>query len=134
MQVGAISFQPYIYNTNSLSSSSLNKISGISDDLTSQKTDYSGLTDTEENVNSNPLKRGESASFMDILAMQMQMGRNNAARVMKEPEPSQIPDEQEISLQAVDDMAEQLTAQTTTVAQAAEQPDLMMQMTAGIVA
>ncbi len=84
MQVGAVSFQPYIYNTNSVSSASMNKVQGISDDLLSQKTDYSGLTSEAENI--NPLRMGESANFVDILSMQMQIGQNNANRIMKPAE------------------------------------------------
>lgn len=96
MQIGAISFRPYIYNTNMLSGSSLSKVSSIGDDLLTGKTDFSALTD-ESNV--NPLKKGESSNFVDILEMQMQMGRMNAARIMK-------PGEDE-ALQAADDAATQ---------------------------
>lgn len=79
MEIGAISFQPYIYNTNSLSKASLGKVSPISDDLLSQKTDFSGLASSEENI--NPLKKGETLHFDDLLEMQMQSGRNNAERI-----------------------------------------------------
>lgn len=96
MQIGAISFRPYIYNTNMLSGSSLSKVSSIGDDLLTGKTDFSALTD-ESNV--NPLKKGESSNFVDILEMQMQMGRMNAARMMK-------PGEDE-ALQVADDAATQ---------------------------
>lgn len=96
MQIGAISFRPYIYNTNMLSGSSLSKVSSIGDDLLTGKTDFSALTD-ESNV--NPLKKGESSNFVDILEMQMQMGRMNAARIMK-------PGEDE-ALQVADDAATQ---------------------------
>ena len=34
MRIGAVSMTPYIYNTNSISAKSLNKISAISDDNT----------------------------------------------------------------------------------------------------
>ncbi len=84
MQVGAVGFQPYIYNTNRVSSASMNKVQGISNDLTSQKTDYSGLTSEAENI--NPLRKGESANFVDIISMQMQIGQNNANRIMKPAE------------------------------------------------
>lgn len=96
MQIGAISFRPYIYNTNMLSGSSLSKVSSIGDDLLTGKTDFSALTN-ESNV--NPLKKGESSNFVDILEMQMQMGRMNAARIMK-------PGEDE-ALQVADDAATQ---------------------------
>ncbi len=83
MQVGAIgagSFQPYVYNTNSLDRTSMKKIQGIDDDLLTSKTDFSALTDeTKQNV--NPLKRGETADFASVVDMQMQMGRMNATRL-----------------------------------------------------
>ena len=85
MQIGAIgaaSYNPYIYNTSRVSSSSLNKISGIGSDLTSGKTDFGALT-TQENI--NPLKRGESLDFAGIIDMQMHMSRLNAERIMKAP-------------------------------------------------
>lgn len=84
--IGGMSYTPYIYNTNGVSSASLNKVSGIGNDLLTSKTDFSNLT-TQETT--NPLKRGESLDFTGILSMQMQMSRMNAARVMKEPEKSE---------------------------------------------
>lgn len=83
---GAVSFQtyqPYIYNTNTVSGKSLSKVQPIGDNLLSSKTDFSGLT-KEENI--NPLGRGETAHFADVVAIQMQMGRMNAERVMKPAE------------------------------------------------
>ena len=44
--------------------------------------------DRQQNI--NPLKRGETVHFADVIAMQMQMGRMNADKVMK-------PAEQEMS-------------------------------------
>ncbi|MCR4655863.1 MAG: hypothetical protein K5770_06500 [Lachnospiraceae bacterium] len=85
MQVGAVGssyFQPYVYNTNSLDRASMNKVKGIGDDLLTSKTDFSALTD-EQQQNVNPLKRGETADFAGIMDMQMQMSRMNAARVLK---------------------------------------------------
>ena len=85
MQIGAIGatpYTPYIYNTNTVNRASMNKISAINDDALASKTDFSNLTTGET---TNPLKRGESLDFAGILSMQMQMGRMNAARVMKEP-------------------------------------------------
>lgn len=82
MQVGAIggySYQPYIYNTNTMSARSMDKIQGIGDDLTSAKTDFSFLTDEEQNI--NPLQKGQTANFADIFAQQMQMSRMNANRI-----------------------------------------------------
>lgn len=80
MTIGAISFQPYVYNVNAISSASMNRLSGISDDVLDKKTDYSGLTQAE---NENPLRRGQTLDFQGMLEMQMQRGRSNAARVMK---------------------------------------------------
>lgn len=82
MQIGALGFSPYIYNTNSISRSSMGKVSPISPDVQSQKTDFSGLTSEIENI--NPLRQGETPNFTDILSMQMQIGRNHAARILPE--------------------------------------------------
>ena len=82
MQIGALSFRPYIYNTNTLSRASLSRISGIQEeDLTSSKTDYSSLTDMS--LNENSLKPGETLNFDDVLEEQMQMSRMNQSRVMQ---------------------------------------------------
>lgn len=88
MQIGAISYQPYIYNTNAVSSKSLNKISAISDDALDSKTDISALTSqgNETNETINPLKRGETLDFAGIFAQQMSMSRMNASRIMMEPQ------------------------------------------------
>lgn len=86
MGIGAIGFQPYIYNTNTVSASSMNRVKPVEDDVTKASTDYSQLS--SENVNVNPLKRGQSASFVDILESQMAMSRMNAARVMVPSEES----------------------------------------------
>lgn len=80
MQIGAIASLPYVYNTNSVSSASLKSISSIGSDVTSEKIDYSGLTSGET---TNPLSKGESSNFMDVLAMQMNMGKINASLVMQ---------------------------------------------------
>ncbi|MDE5589076.1 MAG: hypothetical protein K2J60_08025 [Acetatifactor sp.] len=88
MRVGAVGFQtyqPYIYNTNTVSGNSLSRVKPIGDDLLSSKTDFSGMTD-EEQQNINPLRRGETANFADVIAMQMQMGRMNADKIMKPAE------------------------------------------------
>lgn len=84
MQIGALSFRPYIYNTNYVSAESLDKISGIGDDLTTSGTDYSSLVD--DSLNENPLQRGETANFADVLQMQFQMGQMNASRLIKPAE------------------------------------------------
>lgn len=80
MTIGAISFQPYVYHVNAISPASMNRLSKISDDVLDQKTDFSGLAQAE---NENPLKMGQTLDFKGMLEMQMQGGRNNAARVMK---------------------------------------------------
>lgn len=90
MRIGSLGFAPFIYNTNMLSGSSLSKVSAIGDDLTSAKTDYSALTDASLNI--NPLGKGESANFFDILGMQMQMSRMNASRVMTSEDTSVSPE------------------------------------------
>lgn len=87
MTIGAISFQPYVYNVNAIGPASMNKLSKISDNVLDKKTDFSGLVENE-----NPLKKGQTLNFQDMLEMQMQRGRSNAARVMK---PSDAPQEAE---------------------------------------
>lgn len=89
MTIGAISFQPYVYNVNSISPASMNRLSRISDDVLDKKIDYSGLTEAE---NENPLKKGQTLDFQGILDMQMQRGRSNAARIMK-PAQAAVQDE-----------------------------------------
>lgn len=79
--IGSYSYQPYIYNTNKVDSASLGKVQPIEKDVLASKTDFSGLTDKQENI--NPLRRGETPNFGQILDMQMQKGRMNAARVVK---------------------------------------------------
>ena len=80
MRIGAVGASPYIYNTNAISSASLGKVKGIGSDVTSSDSDFSGLTSAA--ANENPLNMGETKNFVDIVGMQMQMGRMNAARVM----------------------------------------------------
>jgi len=81
MRIGSLDFQPYIYQTNTLSANSLNKVSAISDDLVSAKTDFTELV--ADDVCENLLRPGESANFADILEQQFQMSRLNAARLLK---------------------------------------------------
>lgn len=85
MQIGSVgfSYQPYVYNTNTVSANSLNKISGIEEDALKSSVDYSS------EKNENPLRPGETSNFADVLAMQFQLGRNNAARVMKPSDDAQ---------------------------------------------
>lgn len=92
MTIGAISFQPYVYNVNAISPASMNRLSRISDDVLDKKTDFTGLTEAE---NENPLKRGQTLDFQGMLEMQMQRGRSNAARVMKPQAEKEAPGMQE---------------------------------------
>ncbi len=78
MTIGAISFQPYVYNVNAVSPASMNRLSRISDNVLDKKTDFKGFVENE-----NPLKKGQTLDFQGILEMQMQRGRSNAARIMK---------------------------------------------------
>ncbi len=78
MRIDAVSFQPYVYHVNAISPASMNRLSKISDDVLDQKTDFSGLVENE-----NPLQKGQTLNFADMLQMQMQRGRSAAARVMK---------------------------------------------------
>lgn len=86
MMIGAVSFQPYVYNVNAIGPASMNKLSRISDNVLDKKTDFSGLAEAE---NENPLKQGQTLNFQDMLEMQMQRGRSAAARVMKPAEEAQ---------------------------------------------
>ena len=81
MGIGAIGFQPYIYNTNQISPASMNRVKPVDDDVTQSSTDYSALTDMSLNI--NPLRKGESANFVDILESQMAMSQANRARVIQ---------------------------------------------------
>ena len=79
--VGGVGFQPYIYNVNTVSSSSLNRVNAIGSDVAkAPSTDYSALYDEGENI--NPLRKGETKNFADILASQMAMSRLHAERLM----------------------------------------------------
>ena len=90
MRIGALNaynFQPYVYNTNTVSSASMNKLSKISDDVLDKKVDYNELTDESQNI--NPLKKGQTLNFQSMLEMQMQRSQNNAARIMRPAQDSQ---------------------------------------------
>lgn len=112
MRIGAVGmgFQPYIYNTNTVSSSSLNKVAPIEDDALKSSVDYSSSR------NQNRLRMGQTANFADVLAMQMQIGQNNATRIMKPAAKQQemasvqteqpAQDQAELSGQSVQDQAE----------------------------
>lgn len=101
MRIGAMSaygMQPYVYNANTVSAASMNKLSRISDDVLDKKIDYSELAGEGENT--NPLKRGQTLNFQSMLEMQMQRGQNNAARIMR---PAWEPKtEEEETVQAAD--------------------------------
>lgn len=98
--VGAYGFGPYVYNTNQVSASSMNKLSRISDDVLDRKIDYNELTDDSKNI--NPLKKGQTLDFEGMLAMQMKRGQDNAARIMK---PAKEEGSEEESGQAYEAMA-----------------------------
>ncbi len=84
MTIGAVSFQPYVYNVNAISPVSMNRLTRISDNVLDKKTDFSGLVENE-----NPLKKGQTLNFQDMLDMQMRRGRSNAARIMKPADESE---------------------------------------------
>lgn len=90
--LGAYGFQPYVYNTNTVSSASMNKLSKISDDVLEKKIDYSELADESKNI--NPLRKGQTLDFQEMLQMQMQRGQNNAARIMKPSEQAKEAEEE----------------------------------------
>lgn len=87
MTIGAISFQPYVYNVNAISPASMNRLSRISDNVLDKKTDYSDLAKA---VNENSLKPGQTLDFKGMLEMQMQRGRGAAERIIKPMEESQV--------------------------------------------
>lgn len=95
--IGAYGFQPYVYNVNTVSAASMNKLSRISDDVLDKKIDYS--ESVEESRNENPLKKGQTLDFQGMLERQMQKGRVNAAKVMKPAEETQTVD---MAVQVVD--------------------------------
>ena len=90
--LGAYGLQPYVYNTNTVSSASMNKLSRISDDVLDKKIDYSELTEESKNV--NPLKKGQTLDFQSMLEMQMQRGQNNAARIMRPAQNAQTEEDE----------------------------------------
>lgn len=84
MRIGGVGMTPYIYNTNMVSSLSMNKISAIPDDATKGRTDFTGLV-SDEAENENPLRKGQSKDFMGILTSQLSMSRYHQTKLMKEP-------------------------------------------------
>lgn len=85
MGIDPVSFQPYIYNTNFSSSGSLGKVAPVPQDALEGRYDFSMQEDITE---SNPLRIGETKGFMDILAMQLQLGAAHASRLIQSPESS----------------------------------------------
>ncbi|MDE6881480.1 MAG: hypothetical protein K2P48_00005 [Lachnospiraceae bacterium] len=79
--MNAVSFRPYVYNANTVNSASMNKLSRISDNVLDKKIDYNELTD--ESLNENPLKKGQTLDFQGMLDRQMRRGQNIAARIMR---------------------------------------------------
>lgn len=96
MRIGAIAYQPYVYNTNTVSAASLNRINAIPNDATAGRTDFEGLTQEQEN--SNPLGKGQSANFMDIFSSQMAMSRTKSAMLLK---PAAASDDEDVVASAV---------------------------------
>ncbi|MDE7198275.1 MAG: hypothetical protein K2O15_05260 [Lachnospiraceae bacterium] len=128
MTIGAISFQPYVYNVNAVSPASMNRLSRISDDVLDKKTDYSGLSQAE---NENPLRRGQTLDFKGMLEMQMQRGRSNAARIMKPETKAQEPQETAQTQDAAvkferAESAESAQTQVTTAAENMQTADMNM--------
>lgn len=128
MRIGALGYSPYIYNTNYVSAESLDKIAPIDDDLVTSGTDYSSLTD--DSLNENPLRRGETSNFMDILSMQFQMSQMNASRLIKPAEEtaqSAAQDsrrDQSMGIQTVTELMQE----TGTVTESAQSEEMMMDL------
>ena len=80
--IGSYAYDPYIYNTRQVSSASLNAVDRIPDDATKGGVDFSSVNKVEEQVNINPLKKGESANFADILLSQMSMSQMRQAQLL----------------------------------------------------
>lgn len=107
MRIGAIAYQPYIYCTNRVSACSLGRIEALPEDGTERRIDFSGLTEEDENV--NPLGKGKSANFMDILSSQMAMSRAKSAVLVKPAQEEQDMDEESegMTAEAADDLFSQ---------------------------
>ncbi len=82
MRIGGIGnvYPNYVYNPNTVSANSMDKLSRISDDVLEKKVDYSKV---QEQENQNPLKKGQTVDFEAMLDKQMRQGQNRAARIMK---------------------------------------------------
>ncbi|MBR6391599.1 MAG: hypothetical protein IKS16_09705 [Lachnospiraceae bacterium] len=101
--VGSLAYDPYIYNTRQVSSASLNRIGRISDDATDGGVDFSAVEKVEEQVNINPLKRGETANFADVLMSQMNLSQIHQSQLLgSEPAQAQIEDLADEVMQVVE--------------------------------
>ena len=80
MQIGAIGYPTFVYNTNYVNASSLGRVNAVPDDALAGKVGYES---SAENI--NPLRPGASKDLVGILASQMAMSRLNATRIMREP-------------------------------------------------
>lgn len=81
MQISAIGYPTFVYNTNYVSSRSLGRVRAISNDALAGRVGYEGSSENE-----NPLRPGTSKDFVGIISSQMAMSRMNAARIMREPQ------------------------------------------------
>lgn len=122
MRIGGVGMSPYIYNTNMVSSLSMNRISAIPDDATAQQIDYTDLL-SDELENINPLKKGQSSNFMDILMSQMSMSQYHQAKVMPDILPV-APEESEIAVEDMADEMQNLTKPQETEEVSAQQSDV----------
>lgn len=78
--LGAIgTYQPYIYNTNTINRSSLNAIDKVDNNVSKSHIEKPVSSYAEQTE--NPLALGETANFADVLDSQMQMAKNNADRI-----------------------------------------------------
>ncbi len=132
--VGSV-YTSYVYNPNTVSAKSMDKLSKISDDVLDKKTEYSESAVEE---NQNPLKKGQTIDFEGIVAKQMQQGQNRAARIMpKGLEPEEERNAAEIvqmpaSAEAADDVEEaavdmEETAGNTNTETGNNAPSMQMQ-------
>lgn len=129
-------YPSYVYNPNTVSANSMDKLSRISDDVLDKKTEYTG-SDVEENQ--NPLKKGQTIDFEGIVAKQMQQGQNRAARIMprglmpeeeKAAEVVQMPvrqDAADVEAPEMDEMAAGADDKAGNGAQSMQNPSMQMQ-------
>jgi len=115
MQVGAVGTQPFIYNTNQVTSASLNKVRPVTNDVNAERTDFSDLARTNE----NPLRPGESADFASIYEEQMSRSELNAARIMRNEE-SVEDDTTEVAVNTREDRVDETTQATVANSQQEE--------------